>query len=445
VKPSPTHSAQEHREYGRGRRRALRRSAQSRWDVTKRSYDPLEILKAASRGRIAALVPLKMARMAISPFCFYRGSVALMAADLALLPYSRIYAQICGDAHVQNLGAFAGPDGRLIFDVNDFDETVYGPWEWDIKRMSASLILAGREAPNSDSLCRDAVGEFMKTYREDMRAFAKMPVLEVASYRVRREFEGGPGSAVLLKAERTTPLRSLEKLTRERNRGLHVFKEMKPVLTHPSKPKAREVVAALKMYRETLAPARRHILDFYRPADVAFKVVGMGSVATFDYVVLCFGNGPGDPLFLQVKEEPPSSYDRYLMRAARVTHQGRRVVEGQRRMQVQSDPLLGWTSFGGREFLVRQLSDHKAAIENKLLKGEGLMHYARLCGEILAKGHGRSGDPSVLAGYFGSSDVLDRAIEKFAIKYADQVTLDYEKFKIAIRNGKIHAARCPSL
>jgi uncharacterized protein (DUF2252 family) len=441
VKPNPQHSAQERREYGRSRRRAVKRSAQSHWDAAKRSYDPVDVLKAASRGRIAALVPLKMARMAISPFCFYRGSVALMAADLALLPCSRIYAQICGDAHVRNLGAFAGPDGRLIFDVNDFDETVYGPWEWDIKRMAASLILAGREAQNSDSVCRDGVGNFMKTYREKMRAFAKMPVLEVARYRVRREFDGGPGSAVLLKAERTTPLRSLEKLSRERASGPRVFKEMRPVLTHPSKPKAREVIAALDTYRETLVPARRHILDFYRPADVAFKVVGIGSVATFDYVVLCFGNGPGDPLFLQLKEEPPSSYARYLKRVAKITHQGRRVVEGQQRMQVQSDPLLGWTSFGGREFLVRQLSDHKAVIGDKLLKGEGLMHYARLCGEILAKGHGRSGDPCVLAGYFGSNDILDRAIGKFAIKYADQATLDYEKFKTAIRNGKIRAAR----
>ena len=382
-----------------------------------------------------------MARMAISPFCFYRGSVQVMAADLALLPSSRIDVQICGDAHAKNLGAFAGLDGRLIFDLNDFDETVRGPWEWDIKRLATSLVLAGREAQNADSICRDAVGVFMKAYREKMRAFAKMTVLDVARYRVHREFQGGPGAAVLQQAERATPQHSLEKLTRLRKNGQRSFKEITPILTHLSNAKRRQVLKALTPYRETLAPERRHILDSYSPVDVAFKVVGIGSMATYDYVVLCFGNGPSDPLFLQIKQALRSSYAPYLKHATSTAHQGRRVVEGQRRMQVQSDPLLGWTSFGGREFLVRQLSDHKAEIDAKLLRRQGLMRYAELCGEILAKGHGRSGDPCALAGYLGSSNVLDRAIKKFAVKYADQVTLDYEKFKTAIRNGTIQPAR----
>ncbi len=433
--------AEDRRAFGRNRRRIAQRSSQSAWNASLRKQEALDLIRHTSRDRISTLVPLKIARMAVSPFCFYRGSVQVMAADLALLPSSRIEVQICGDAHAKNLGAFTGLDGRMIFDLNDFDETVPGPWEWDVKRLATSLVLAGREAQNLDSICRSAVGIFMKTYREKMRALAKMTVLDVARYRVHREFERGPGAAILQKAERATPLHSLEKLTRIRKSGQRAFKIIKPVLTHPSKPKMREVLKSLKTYRETLAPERRHILDGYHPMDVAFKIVGIGSVATYDYVVLCFGNGPGDPLFLQIKQALRSSYAPYLRNAAKIAHQGRRVVEGQRRMQVQSDPLLGWTSFGGREFLVRQLSDHKAEIDAKLLRRQGLMRYAELCGEILAKGHARSGDPCELAGYLGSSNVLDRAIKKFAVKYADQVTLDYEKFKAAIRNGTIQPAR----
>ncbi len=438
-------TAEQRHEFGRSRRRVVKRSAQSDWDSSARVQDPIEIIVATNRGLIRELVPLKMARMASSPFAFYRGSVPVMAADLALLPTTKLRAQICGDAHVRNLGAYTAPDGRLIFDINDFDETIFAPWEWDIKRLAASLVLAGREAQNSDAACKKAVRDFVRTYRKKMLEFCEMPAVAVARYRVRRAFDGGPGAAVLRKAQRATSLHLLDVHTKPAAGGMRAFKSIKTLLTPLSKSASKPILAALRSYRVTVSPERRHILDFYQPQEVAFKVVGLGSVGLHDYLVFAIGNGASDPLFLQVKEETRSSYSQYVKDESARMHQGRRVVEGQRRMQTQSDLLLGWTSFGGRDYFVRQFSDHKGAIENKVLAGQGLSHYAITCGEVLAKAHARSGDPCKLAGYIGAGNSLDRAIEKFAVRYADQVTLDYEKFRSAIRNGKIRATRNPMM
>ncbi len=433
----------ESKQLGLGCRETLKRSDQSRWEAGRRSHDPIELLMAANKDRIPALLPIKMGRMAASPFGFFRGAVPLMAADLATLPVTKIEVQICGDAHVRNMGSFGTPDGRLVFDINDFDETIRGPWEWDVKRLATSLVLAGREAGNSDRLCRESVQLLMRSYRESMLRFAKMPRLELARIRVHRLLEGDPVRSVLHKAARATPLQNLAKLTTERRDGTRIFKVAKPFLTRVGKPLSATILRALGGYRNTLAPDRQHILSFYRPVDIAFKVVGTGSVGTHDYVVLHSGKGPEDPLFLQVKEEPPSAYAPYLRNARSVANQGQRVVEGQRRMQTQSDLLLGWTRFGGRDYLVRQLSDHKASIDNTDLHGRGILLYAHTSGEILAKGHARSGDPCALAAYMGSGAKLDKAIESFAIAYADQTTLDYERFRDSIRNGRVKASRSP--
>jgi len=443
MKSSKVSGQDESKQVGLSCRERLKRSEQSKWDVGRRLHDPVEVLIAANKGRIPELLPIKMGRMAASPFGFFRGAVPLMAADLATLPVTKIEAQICGDAHVRNMGCFATPDGRLVFDINDFDETVWGPWEWDVKRLATSLILAGREAGNSDRLCQQSVQLLMRSYREAMLRFAKLPRLDMARMRVHRLLEGDPVRSVLHKAARATPLQNLEKLTALRRDGSRIFKEAKPFLTRVVNPLSTTILRALGSYRKTLAPERQHVLSFYRPADIAFKVVGTGSVATHDYVVLHFGNGSRDTLFLQVKEEPPSAYAPYLRNANSVGNQGQRVVEGQRRMQTQSDLLLGWTRFGGRDYLVRQLSDHKASIDNEDLHGKGILLYAHTSGEILAKGHARSGDPCVLAAYIGSGTKLDKAIEKFAITYADQMTLDYERFRDSIRNGRIKASRHP--
>lgn len=427
--------------FGQKQRQILKRSDHANWDVKKRKLDPVDIIRATNRERIPELVPIKMARMAVSPFGFFRGSVAVMAADLATMPSTGIPAQICGDAHVRNLGAYSGPDGRLVFDLNDFDETIRASWEWDLKRLAASLVLAGREARNSDRQCRDAVLVCGRTYRGKLREFSRMSCLEVAKYRIHGQFATGPCNSVLQRAERATPAHSLMKLTVARG-GTRIFKEQKPGLTRVTNAKAQEVLRAVEKYRGTLSPSSQHLLNFYRPVDVAFKIVGTGSVGTRDYVILHFaGDGTSDPMFLQVKEAVQSAYASYVKTPETSMHQGERVVHGHRLMQFQCDILLGWTSFAQREYLVRQLSDHKGSIEDQDLEGPGLVEYAITCGAVLARGHARSGDPAVIGGYLGTNDRWDKALAKFAISYADQCTKDYEAFKKAIQHGTIRASR----
>ena len=428
-------------EYGRNLRHKLRRSDHARWEAHQGRRDPMGIILAVNRQRIPELVPIKMARMAVSPFGFFRGNVAVMAADLASLPATGIPVQICGDAHVHNLGAYSAPDGRLVFDINDFDETIRAYWEWDLKRLATSLVLAGREAGNPDRHCRQSVLVCANDYRTKMLEFSKMTCIEVHKYRIHRQFSGKTGSSVLRRAERETPDRTLMKLTVPHGQS-QMFKEDKPVLSRPGKSMASEVLRSLKPYRDTLPESSQQALSFYRPVDVAFKVVGIGSVGTHDYVVLHFaGDGTRDPLFLQIKEALKSAYAPYVKSAETAMHQGQRVVHGQRLFEIQSDMMLGWTSIKGSDYLVRQLSDHKASIDDDRLRGAGLIEYATICGEVLAKGHARSGDPAVLAGYLGVSDRWDRALAKFALTYAEQTTHDYDLFKRSIRGGTVAAGK----
>ena len=308
---------------------------------------------------------------------------------------------------MRNLGAYAAPDGRLVFDINDFDETIRGPFEWDLKRMAASLVLAGRASGHKEASARQAVEKFVARYAAQIAAFSKMTLLEVNHYQVHRLGEVAPIHQALLQAERATPKHTLEQLTDVRTPGQpRLFKEVKPTLTRVTGQQAAAVLASLGPYREMLEPQRQHLLSFYRPVDVAFKVVGTGSVGLRDYCIYFEGNGPNDPLFLQIKEEPASGYAPYLPDAQPPHHNGQRTAEGQKAMQAQSDPFLGWTHFGGRDYLVRQLNDHKGSIELENLAGGGLEAYAEVCGELLARGHARSGDPLILAGYIGSGDRL---------------------------------------
>jgi len=425
--------------YGRSRREVVNRSSQAEWDGKQRRFDPIELIIAANRDRVRRLIPIKMGRMAASPFGFFRGNVPLMATDLGTLPTSGLVAQICGDAHVRNLGAYAAPDGELIFDINDFDETIRGPWEWDVKRMAVSVVLAGREAGCSEERCKDGVHLLMQSYRTSVSKFSNMSYMDMQRFHVTRHLRLAPVAEVLQKARRATPLETLEKCTRPAKNRAPAFLESKPLLMHVPRRVVREVLAALRSYRETLSTERQKLLDQYSPVDVAFKVVGTGSVGTRDYVVLFFGNGPKDPLFLQIKEEPPTAYARYVKEIENFLNEGRRVVEGQRRMQTQSDPLLGWTAIEGRDYLVRQLNDHKASIEMEELKGPGLTDYVRVCGELLAKGHSRSGNSAALAGYIGSNDKIDNAITKFAFSYAEQACRDHALLRIAVKAGRVQA------
>jgi len=418
----------ERRALGQARRKQVARQEHGELKPKARKADPIVLLDRSMRGRVPSLIKLKYNLMSESPFGYFRGAVPVMAADLAVLPSTGIVSQLCGDAHVRNLGAYAAPDGRLVFDINDFDETIPGPFEWDLKRMAASLTLAGRGSSHKDASSREAVELCIQRYAATMRAFAEMPALQIGRYQVHRIGTVEPVHDALLKAERATPQHTLEQLTEPVRRGStdRRFKESRPMLTRVSAAQAKAVLASLRSYREMLEPQRQHLLSFYRPVDVAFKVVGTGSVGLRDYCIYFEGNGPDDPLFLQIKEEPNSGYAPYLPNAHTARHNGQRVAEGQRAMQMQSDPFLGWTHIGGRQFLVRQLNDHKGSIELCDLAGGGLKAFAEVCGELLARGHARSGDPMVIAGYVGSGEGFAAALAKFGVAYADQTEKDWE-------------------
>jgi uncharacterized protein (DUF2252 family) len=439
MKPPEFATVAERRAHGESLRKKLARTDQAHWKPAQ-GRDPIATVLAANIGRLPSLVPLKMQRMSVSPFAFFRGSAPLMAEDLADNPVTGLYTQICGDAHVRNLGAYAAPDGHLVFDINDFDETTQGPWEWDLKRLATSVVLCGREAGNSDKACALAVATLVECYREAMGVLSEMKAINLVKYEIRRFAEQGIIHEVLDKARRVTPLKTLQKLTQPIENGMLQFQHQPPVLHHVDEATRAKVLHSLKSYRDTVDAGHQIVLDAYHPADVAFKVVGTGSVGTRDYVVLLFGNGPEDPMFLQVKQALPSCYARYLKNVPRVQHSGKRVAQGQQRMQTVTDPFLGWTTMEGHHYLVRQLADRKAAINPMDLKGKKMLEYVTVCGETLAKAHARTGDSLAISGYCGDTAKLDKAIAKFAALYADQMTKDHEVFIKAIKNGKVKAA-----
>ena len=403
-------------------------------------------------GRVPALVALKYERMEASAFGYFRGAVPVMAYDLSLATNTGILTQLCGDAHVRNLGAHAGSDGRLLFDINDFDETIAGPFEWDVKRMATSLVLAGREAGANDGNCREAAEVFLDRYRHTMASFARMPVLEVARFQVHRLRNVPTVKRILEVAQRATAADTLQALTQVNGRhkksakkpipeqktraGLptkppRIFKNTPPVLKRLTGAEAERIVASLGEYVESLSAERKKFFSQYRPMDVAFKVVGTGSVGLRDYCIYMVGNGPKDPLFLQIKEEVASAYSPFLRHSSgkgnHHSHQGRRAVEGERLMQLQSDPFLGWTTLQGRDYRVRQLNDHKASVKLDELKQAGLVEYARVCGDLLARGHARAGDCSMLSGYLGVSGRFEAAVANFAMAYGDQTDRDWQE------------------
>jgi uncharacterized protein (DUF2252 family) len=429
-------TVEERRAMGQTRRKQVGRHQHEALKPKARPAPALELVARSMRGRVPELIALKYQMMAESPFGYFRGAVPVMAADLAQLPSTGIVCQLCGDAHVRNLGAYAAADGRLVFDINDFDETIRGPFEWDLKRMAASLVLAGRAAGHKDGSARKAAAACVERYAQQMRAFTRMPQLEVNRFQVHRIDLAKPVHDALGKAERATPQHIMERLTAPaspRPGAKRRFKESKPLLKRITGARAAAVLASLAPYREILEPQRQHLLEFYRPVDVAFKVVGTGSVGLRVYCVYMEGNGSDDPLFLQIKEEVAPAYAPYLPDARPPVHNGQRAAEGQKYMQIQTDPFLGWTHIGNRQFLVRQLNDHKGSIEIADLAGANLKAYAEVCGELLARGHGRSGDPQVIAGYIGSGSAFAEAVAEFGVAYADQTQKDWEDLK---RSGR---------
>ena len=439
VKAMAGASSQERIVEGKSRRGVVSRQAQAKLDPKKRQFDSIAVLLALSAGRVRQLLPIKYARMKESPFAFFRGAVSIMAADLARLPNSGLRVQLCGDAHVQNLGSFAAPDGKLVFDLNDFDETIRGPWEWDVKRMAASLVLAGRESGHDRAACKSAAEACAASYCRSIEEFSRQPVLQVARHQVNREEQIGPVHAALRQSERARPLNLLTRLTAPDRHGCPHFRDQRPLFWRVRGQPAREVRRSLRAYGETLAPEHRHLYDLFRDIDVGFKVVGTGSVGLRDYVVLFEGNGPQDPMFLQIKQEVASAYAKFLP-GATDQHHGRRVAEGQRAVQPLSDLLLGWTTIGPHEYLVRQLNDHKGSVDLQRLRGGGLKSMALVAGELLARGHARSGDACQIRGYCGSGEKMAQALGNFAAAYADQTETDYGAFMAAIKSGKIKVA-----
>src|SRR5215472_8247558 len=410
-------------------------------EIPARKFDPLQVLLQAAKRHIAQLLPVKFSLMSESPFVFFRGSVEIMAADLGSARHTKIEVQMCGDAHVKNFGFFATPGAEIVLDVNDFDETQRGPWEWDVKRLATSIVLAGRTAGDDEACCRDAVRVFVRDYCQWIRRFAGMPGIDVARHRIVRDFRDPAMRSALKKAERSDPLANLKKLTHQTHSG-YSFTYKRHSIWDVKGEESDRVVHSLAAYRSTLAPDRQFLFDRYRVVDVGFKVVGTGSVGTRDYVVLLLGteSGESDPLFLQVKEEPPSAYAGFYPDRTAPSHQAQRVVQGQRALQVYSDLLLGWCSIENRDYLVRQLNDHKSAVEPEDLQGNRLIEYAGVCAELLAKGHARSSEPAVLAAYLGRSGKAEKALMQFALAYAEQVERDYEIFRKARKRNFVEDA-----
>jgi uncharacterized protein (DUF2252 family) len=418
-------------EAGRALRKAVPRSSHASWDPTGRP-SPLRLLEESNRHRLPELVPIRAARMRASPFAFLRGAPAVMAHDLATTPVTGITVQACGDAHLLNFGLFATPERNLSFGLNDFDETLPAPWEWDVKRLATSFVVAGRTVGFDPAVCRRAALAVVRTYREQLAAYAGMRLLEVWYSRVdataivalsrgrrRRAVTRGVD-----RAQHHTNLDALPRLT-EPVGGDRRFVEDPPLLTHVPECDEHWMAEVLASYRASLPDERRQLLARYRPHDAARKVVGVGSVGTRCYVVLLLGDRHDDPLLLQVKQATASVLEPY---AGRYRHPGRRVVNGQRLLQTASDIFLGWAGDGTSHYYLRQLWDMKGGVDLEVLDPADLVPYARLCGWVLARAHARSGDAAAISGYLGSGDRFDRAVADFAEAYADQTEVDHAAF-----------------
>jgi len=434
-----TATAKERTRLGKSRREQVSRASLAELHPKKREFDPIDVLRAATESRVQQLLPIKYARMRVSPFAFFRGAVSIMAADLGRLANSGLHVQLCGDAHLQNLGSFASPDGKLVFDLNDFDETIRGPWEWDVKRMATSIILAGQECGHDRPGCRDAAETFTDSYCRSIAEFSELPILQVARYQIHREKRIQPIHSALQQSERARPLDLSKKFTERDSHEQQRFRDLRPAFWRIRGEKATEILGSLGAYRKSLAPDRRHLFDLFQGIDVGFKVVGTGSVGLRDYVVLFEGNGAHDPMFLQIKQEVGSAYAKFL--PSPQPHQGRRAAEGQRAIQSISDLLLGWTTIGHHHYLVRQLNDHKGSIDLEKLRGGGLRSLALVAGELLARGHARSGDARQIRGYCGAGAKMAKVLRDFAGEYADQTEADYGAFVAAIKSGKVKAAK----
>jgi uncharacterized protein (DUF2252 family) len=441
-------TARERAAEGKALRERVPRGSHANWKAAPNRPDPIRLLKQTDEGRVPELLPIRYGRMAQSPFAFLRGAAAIMASDLAKTPATGIRVQACGDCHVANFGGFGSPERRLVFDINDFDETLPAPWEWDVKRLATSLVLACREARMHERHCRAAARTAVRAYRVKMNEYSGMRALdlwyshldaeilieEAKAQEARRYWEEAERKAASETAEHIFP-----HITEMKN-GRRRIVDAPPLVYHPKQMRQIDdrVRQMFARYMQTLPEERHVILQRYRIVDIARKVVGVGSVGTRCAVALLMA-GENDPLFLQFKEAMPSVLEEFAGKSRYANH-GERVVTGQRMLQSASDVFLGWTrDDDGRSYYFRQLRDMRMKIDlEEMTKGEWL-EYAEICGWALARAHARTGDPAKIAGYLGKNERFDDAIEKFAVAYAEQTEKDHAALEKAIKAGKVRA------
>jgi uncharacterized protein (DUF2252 family) len=449
--PGSGRTREEAASWGKTLRNKTSRAIQAGWEATAERADTVELLMQSSEGRDEHLIPIRYGRMLQSPFTFFRGAAAVMAADLATTPCTGLYVQSCGDCHLMNFGAFATPERKLVFDINDFDETLPAPWEWDLKRLATSFVIASQSNHYSKAASKDTAKECVQSYRLSMAAYAQMTPLalwyttislddvmkSVSSEVTRKRFEKR-----LEKAQaRSIANEDYPKLA-EIKKGKIGIKDNPPLIYHRTEHEPAEYLTVVdqvyKRYVDSLSDEKRTLLNQYRIVDIAAKVVGIGSVGTRCSIVLLMTND-NEPLFLQVKEARTSVLEKYTEKNMYSTD-GQRVVLGQKLMQASSDIFLGWTDApGGRHFYIRQLRDMKIKPLVEIFDERTMIDYARLCGKSLARAHARSSKAAVISGYLGSSDKFDQAIADFAVSYSAQNEKDYDALQSAVRSGKLEA------
>ena len=461
-KATPHFTTGERSARGRAARAVAARSGQGEWEPASDRPDPVALLEEQAASRVQELVPIRYGRMLVSPFTFFRGAAYPMAADLAGAPRSGLDVQLCGDAHLSNFGAFAGPDRRLVFSINDFDETLPGPFEWDVKRLVASFAVAGRDRGFDAKQRRSINRAVTRSYREAIRSFSEMSNLElwysridvdeiaalVAQQATRKQLKRFERNVA--KARSKDSLRASAKLTTTVDGEPRIASNaplivpIEELVSGVEKAELEEFMrGVIRSYRRTLSPDRRQLLERFRYVDAARKVVGVGSVGTRAWIVLMLGRDENDPLFLQLKEAQASVLEPFLGKSAFAKH-GQRVVEGQRLTQAASDIMLGWirvTAYDGvsRDFYMRQLWDGKGSAVVEMMNPVAMTVYAELCGHALAKAHARSGDAIAIGSYLGGGDTFDRALASFAEAYADQNERDYRALKDAVASGRVVA------
>ena len=451
--PSP----EERAEHGRAQRRAVPRKAQGGWEPTADRSDPVSLLQAQETTRVPGLLPLRHERMGASAFAFYRGTANIMASDLASQPRTDLYVQACGDAHLSNFGLFAAPDRRPVFDLNDFDETNPGPFEWDLKRLATSFVLAAQDNGFTRRDARDAAAAAASEYRTSMARFAQLSEIDIWYQRLDADSleswaavnGGGLKENVLSqsisKASSRTIWTALNKLTDVVD-GRRRFIDAPPLIFRvPQDTLAWSMtIESLTQYFDTLAHDRRALLERYEIIDLGHKVVGVGSVGLLAWVLLLQGRDPSDVLVLQIKQAQTSVLEPYTQPSV-YDHAGERVVQGQRLIQAASDSFLGWVRGKlGREYYVRQLRDMKWSPEISRFRPNALVTYAQLCGHVLARAHARSGDAIAIAAYLGNSTGFDESIVSFSLAYADQVQLDFAEFQAAVADGRLAGGEATS-